>query len=114
MQSIAFAAPMLPGKTEVDRTAMRSCAEGERKVDHQASRARHGIEREAVWIQQTPGGDMAVVYLEADDLQAAFAGLASSQDPFDQWFRDIVREVHGIDLTQGFAPPEIMMDYRRG
>jgi hypothetical protein len=70
--------------------------------------------REAVWIQQTPGGDMAVVYLEADDLQAAFAGLGSSQDPFDSWFRGVVSDVHGIDLTQGFPPPEQVLDYRRG
>ena len=45
---------------------------------------------------------MAVVYLEADDLQAAFAGIGSSQEPFDNWFRDLIREVHGIDLAQGF------------
>jgi hypothetical protein len=28
------------------------------------------------------------------------------------WFRDVVRDVHGIDLAQGFAPPEQMLDYR--
>lgn len=49
---------------------------------------------------------MAVVYLEADDLQAAMAGLGSSQEPFDRWFREVISEVHGIDLTQGFPPPE--------
>jgi len=112
MQCVAFAAPMLPGKTETDRAAMESCSNGERKAEFESSRQRHGITREAVWIQQTPGGDLAVVYLEADDLQAAFAGLGSSQEPFDQWFRDVVREVHGIDLAQGFPPPEQLMDYR--
>lgn len=114
MQCIAFAAPILPGKTEDDRSAMRSVAQGERKAAHAASRERHGISREVVWIQQTPGGDVAVVYMEAEDLQAAFAGLGSSQDPFDSWFRDMVRDIHGIDLAQGFPPPEQMLDYRRG
>jgi hypothetical protein len=114
MQCIAFAAPILPGKTEADRSAMQSVIRGERKAAHASSRERHGITREAVWIQQTPGGDMAVVYLEADDLQAAFAGLGSSQDPFDSWFRGVVSDVHGIDLTQGFPPPEQVLDYRRG
>jgi hypothetical protein len=112
MQCIAFAAPILPGMTETDRAAMESVAHGERKAAHASSRQRHGITREAVWIQQTPGGDVAVVYLEADDLPAAFAGLGSSQDPFDSWFRGIVRDVHGIDLAQGFPPPEHMLDYR--
>jgi hypothetical protein len=114
MRCIAFAVPMLPGKTDADRIATRSCSEGERKAEHGSSRQRHGISREAVWIQSTPGGDMPVVYLDADDLQAAFAGIGSPQEPFDRWFRDMVREIHGIDLEQGFPPPEQLMDYRRG
>jgi hypothetical protein len=112
MQSIAFAVPIIPGQTETDRAAMRAVADGDRKAAHAASRQRHGITREAVWIQPTPGGDVAVVYLEAEDLQAAFAGLGSSPDPFDTWFREILRDVHGIDLAQGFPPPEQMLDYR--
>lgn len=60
------------------------------------------------------GGDVAVVYLEAEDLPAAFASLGSSQEPFDRWFRDVIREVHGIELAEGFQPPELMLDYRRG
>lgn len=112
MQCTAFAVPILPGKTEADRSAMRS-VQGERKHDYESSRERHGINREAVWIQQTPAGDMAVVYLEADDLQAALAGLGSSQEPFDRWFREIISEIHGIDLAQGFPPPEQIVDFRR-
>jgi hypothetical protein len=112
MQCIAFAAPVLPGKTDTDRAAMQSCSSGERKASFESSRQRHGITREAVWIQQSPGGDLAVVYLEADNLQTAFAGLGASEEPFDQWFRGIVREVHGIDLAQGFSPPEQLIDYR--
>ena len=64
MQSVAFAAPILPGKTDVD--------------------------------------------------PAAFAALATSDAPFDQWFRGILQEVHGIDLSAGMAPPEQMVDDRRG
>ena len=46
MQTIAFAAPMLPGKTEADREALASCAHGDRRAEHQASRKRAGIARE--------------------------------------------------------------------
>ena len=113
MQSIAFTAPLLPGKTATAREAMHSCMQGERKAAYDASRQRLGIARESVWIQQTPGGDFAIVYLEADDLQAAFVGLATSQVPFDHWFREHTREIHGIDLEQGFPPPEQTVDYRR-
>jgi len=113
MQSIAFTAPLLPGKTATAREAMHSCMQGERKAAYDASRQRLGIARESVWIQQTPGGDFAIVYLEADDLQAVFGGLATSQDTFDHWFREHAREIHGIDLEQGFPPLEQTVDYRR-
>ena len=112
MQSVAFAVPILPGRTDDDREAMRSCVEGERRAAYESSRARHGIRREAVWIQPTPAGDVAVVYLEADDLPTAFAGLGSSEDEFDRWFRDMTRAVHGINLQDGFPPPEQLVDYR--
>jgi len=85
---------------------------GERKVAYQASRQRLGITREGGWLQLTPG-DVAVFYLEADDLYAALNGLATSTDPFDTWFRELTREIHGIDLAGGLPPPEQAVDYRR-
>ena len=112
MQTIAFAAPMLPGKTDTDREAMASCASGARKAEHEASRVRAGIARESAWVQSTPNGDVAVVVLEAPDIQTAMSTLAASEDPFDRWFREIVREVHGIDLAAGFEPPEQVLDFR--
>jgi hypothetical protein len=38
--------------------------------------------------------------------------LATSQEPFDQWFREHIRNVHGMDLAAGFPPPEQVLDYR--
>ena len=82
-QTICFALPLLPGATDADRDEMMTCWRGERAAGHRASRARHGITREATWIQPTPGGDLAVVLLESDDLAASLFGLATSSDPFD-------------------------------
>ena len=112
MQTIGFIAPLLPGKTETDRAAMISCWRGERRQDYEASRRRLGITREAVFIQPTPNGDVAVVYWEADDIETALTGLATSDDPFDAWFRDHVRDVHGMNVEDGFPPPEQVMDFR--
>jgi hypothetical protein len=72
---------------------------------------RAGIIRETVWIQREPGGDIAVVYLEADDLAAAFMLLGTSAEPFDHWFRRHVRQVHGIALEEGFTAPELVLDF---
>ena len=112
MQSIGFIAPLKPGKTETDRSAMISCWRGERQADYERSRQRLGITREAVFYQSTPTGDVAVVYMEADDMDAALKAMATSDDPFDRWFRDHVREAHGINLEDGFPPPEQVMDFR--
>lgn len=112
MQTIGFIAPLLPGKTEADRAAMISCWRGERRAAYEASRQQLGITREAVYIQSTSTGDVAVVYWEAEDVEAALKGMATSGDPFDEWFRDHVRDVHGMNVEDGFPPPEQVMDYR--
>jgi hypothetical protein len=112
VQTIAFAAPILPGKTQTDREAIASCAGGDRQAEYQASRRRAGIERESVWIQTTLDGDVAVVLIEAPDIQAAMGSLATSEDPFDRWFRENVKDVHGMDLAAGFPPPEQVLDFR--
>jgi hypothetical protein len=93
------------------RAALASCQSGARTEAYQDGRRRAGIIRETVWIQRGPGGDVAVVYLEADDLAAAFTLLGSSAEPFDRWFRGHVRQVHGIALEEGFTAPELMLDF---
>ncbi len=111
MPAIGFVLPLLPGKTDVDRAAMVSCWHGERRVYEDAPAACWAT-REAVWNQPGPTGDVVVVYMEADDLEAAFKMVASSEEPFDRWFRDHVRQVHGVALEEGFAPPEQILDFR--
>jgi hypothetical protein len=112
MPALGFVLPIQPGKTDDDREAMTSCWNGHRKGAFEASRGRHGITREAVWIQATPDGDVAVIHVEADDLEAMLTGLASSEEPFDRWFREYVRDVHGVALEDGFPPPEQVLDFR--
>jgi hypothetical protein len=51
---------------------------------------------------------VAVVYLEADDIAAAMQMMATSDDPFDRRFRELLKEVHGIDLTEGGPAPELL------
>ncbi len=111
MQSVAFTCLLLAGQTDANRIALASCWVGARKEAHQDARRRAGIVREAVWIQPAPGGDLAVVYLEADDLATALRILATSPEPFDRWFRDHVRQVHGVALEEGITTPELVLDF---
>ena len=111
MPTIAFALPLVAGGADAERAAMASCRSGARREAHRDARRRAGITREAVWVQESPGGDLAVVYLEADDLGAAFTVLGTSPDPFDRWFRDHVRQAHGIALEEGLPAPELVLDF---
>lgn len=111
MPALGFVLPILPGKTDDDREAMASCWRGHRQDAFEASRQRLGVSREAVWIQPTPAGDVAVVYVEAEDLPGVFEGLATSQEPFDRWFRAYVREVHGVAFEDEMPPPEQVLDF---
>ena len=111
MQSVAYATTLPPGQTAASWIALASCQSGAHKEGYQDSRRRAGIIREAVWLQATPGGDLAVVYLEADDLGTAFRMLGTSPEPFDRWFRDHLRPVHGIALERGFSAPELVLDF---
>jgi hypothetical protein len=102
---------LLAGQTDANRIGLASCWVGARKEAYQDARRRVGIVREAVWIQPAPDGDLAVVYLEADDLTTAFRILATSPEPFDCWFRDHVLLVHGVAVDEGITTPEMVLDF---
>lgn len=111
MPHVGFALPVLPGRTGLDREALASCWRGDRRAAYEDARRRAGITKEAVWLQTLHTGDLAVVHLEADDLDAAFGVLGASLAPFDQWFRDHVQRVHGVSLADEALVSELLLDY---
>ncbi len=115
MASLAMTLPLLPGKTEDWKRWVQDMA-GAHLREFQASRKRLGIIREASFLQQTPQGNMAILYIEAEDIARALQGLAISQDLFDVLFRQQTQEFFGFDLAQPPAgpPPETILDWRAG
>jgi hypothetical protein len=113
MPSIAFVLPVLPGKEQLDRETMQRFASGDESDSFAASQRSHGITRHAVWHQETPNGTVAIVLLEADNIERALTGSAVSQEPFDQRFREFVHEVHGVDFAND-PPPQVrpVIDWR--
>jgi hypothetical protein len=113
MATFAFVAPVLPGKAETDRDGMQRFSTGEEKDAYEASRRALGFQREAIWHQETPDGTIAIVVWEADDIEAAFGGIATSDEPFDRQFREFLRDVHGLDVAND-PPPEVrpVIDHR--
>ena len=110
VQSVAFAVPVLPGQAEAAGWR-RPRARPLRKEAYQDARHRAGIVSAAVWSQSAPGGDVAVVSLAADGLATAFTIWGTWAEPFDRWFRGHAHQVHGTAWDDGFAAPELVLDY---
>ncbi|HSM55608.1 MAG TPA: hypothetical protein VK879_05570 [Candidatus Sulfomarinibacteraceae bacterium] len=112
MAELTVIAPLLPGKVE---TCRRFCQamNGRRRSEYEASRAALRILHESAWLLCTSGGNLAVVTIEAANLSMALQELASSDRPFDRWFRRHVLEICGLDLTclQAMQKRELIFDW---
>lgn len=111
MDQTLFALPILPGKTEAARAFLQEMG-GPRKHELAACGESAGIARELWAIQQTPRGDLVVVYIAGEDLAHAFKEFAASQSEFDRWCKQRVQETTGADLNTPPAGPisEILAD----
>lgn len=113
MALLAFAVPILPGKT----TQWKHFAEelnGPRFREWEESRRRLGV-HERVFLQTTPQGDMALVTVEGDNPEAALQSFGKGNDEFTRWFVQQVKECHGFDLSQGIPGqmPEFCCDSQK-
>ena len=109
MPGFAFVAPILPGKEQLDAETFEQFAVGDEHDAYVAARRAAGVTREAVWHQTTPDRTtVAIVLLEADDVEAAFGHIVTSETPFDRRFRAMVQEVHGFDLASA-PPPDVRL-----
>lgn len=99
MASVAFVAPLLPGKLE-EWKEFHGQLDGLRRWDFEDQQRRLGLVRHRVWLQDTSAGPVALVVQEGEDPDRARAILASSTHPFDVWFKERVLELHGLDLSE--------------
>ena len=99
MPGFAFSIPIVPGKEELDRRTFDEML-GARREEYEAALENAGLTRQTVWHQETPDGTVAVVYVEGDDPVAGVAQFGSSGEPLNAWFREKMKEVHGVDISQ--------------
>ncbi len=108
--SMIVVAPVLPGKMDAWKTFIAQM-NGPRKEEYAASRKAAGMTQESVFVQKTPHGDFAVVYIEAADPKAAFESFQKGATPADKDFIALLKDVHGIDLTQPMPPVVLGASY---
>lgn len=73
-----------------------------------------GVTREVASLMQVPQGDFVCLFHEAEDLAKAFGLLATSDGPYDQWFRASLIDLHGLTpkMLQGPPPATLCIDYQ--
>ena len=111
MPSTTFAAPLLPGKTDAWKVAQAEII-GARKEAYLQGRRSLGITKEVVCLQQTPGGDFVVVYIEANEVSTILQDMLDATDPFHTWFNEaVLKECPGIDSSSSVPPiNEVVID----
>jgi len=113
-RGLAFAAPLQPGKTDAGRAWAKEAFEN-RKGELTESRLALGNTREEVFVNQTPQGDVAVVYIEGEDPVRANGEFAASNAPYDRWFKDGLKEIFPpfIDFDQPVPTNQTLWDWSR-
>ena len=102
MEYALFALPIHDGQSATARGFLQEL-EDTRKPEYASSEQRLGITKEVWAIQQTPTGQLFVVFFQAPDISEAVAQFVRSRDSFDLWFKEQVKETTGVDLN---VPPQ--------
>jgi hypothetical protein len=107
MPSIAFS---LPIKSAEKGQEFMAALTGERAGEHHATSGQHGFSRIKVFRQHTPD-ERVVVYLEADDLEAAIKSRMSSDHGHDKFWADMVEQVtgHAPGSTHAKGLPSVLL-----
>jgi len=95
-------APILEGQVDNWKQWTAEIA-GARKDDFTDLNRRHGLTRHAAWLTETPDGQAVIAYHEGPGSDDFLQKIAASDHPVDLWFRDKIKAIHGLDLTQ--PPP---------
>ncbi len=112
MAVVAMALPILPDKLEAWRQ-YNSQVNGPRRSEFEDMLKRHGFTKWLVWRQQIPQGNLLITYQETTSEEGGMMNIATSNHPFDVWFKEQVKEFTGIDLSQPLPgpPPELVLQY---
>lgn len=102
-----FALSIVEGKSAAAHAFLQEL-ESARKSDYADSEQRLGITKEVWAIQQTPMGELFVIFFQAPDIAGAVGTFVGSRDAFDLWFKDQVKDTTGVDLN--VPPPGALSD----
>jgi hypothetical protein len=89
---LILVSPILSGRTEACRRFVQEMCDG-RGDAYAASRTALGIDEERIWIHETATAATVIILLETASPDDVLQALATSQRPFDCWFRQELRNL---------------------
>jgi hypothetical protein len=106
--------PVLADKSDDDAKAISTYFYAHPE-EYLESREKAGNWLERAYLQTTPMGSFVVAYYEGDlDMLASFARFQDMSKPLNRRFAELVKEVHGMDITEPMPGdlPETVIDWR--
>jgi hypothetical protein len=102
MGTIAFAAPIVPGKEDA-WAEFAAQLSGPRKAAFDDFNARHQITEHRAWLQKNPDGSSVVIIVaDGPGAETLMGEFTTSDNEFDKWFTEQAAQAHGFDFS---APP---------
>jgi hypothetical protein len=106
-----YSAPVPAGNTEALKAAFAEMS-GSRESQCLANRGVMGVTREYVCLQQTPEGDVLMVYLEGDYLDNARDRMMGSDSEYARWTAATVNPLLARVTGQKVPTAEALADWR--
>ncbi len=107
----AIAVPIVPGQEEAWKAFANDLLNG-RAEEFNNFNERFELTSHKSWYQETPDGAMVIAYHDGPGAGSFMEKLATSDHPFDSWFRERISTIHGMDATQPMpgGPPQLIVD----
>lgn len=108
----AIAVPVLESKVDAWKAWVLECM-GPRREEFDRFNERMGLTLHRAWLMQSLQGPLTVVVFDGPGAENFLQKMATSQEPFDRWFRERVSEFHAIDFTRPniLTPAELFLDW---
>jgi hypothetical protein len=99
-----MAIPLPSENVEAWKAWTREC-QGPRREEFDDFNERMGLTRHRVWLTQGPQGNLIIVALDGPGAEDYLQRVASSQEPFDRWFREKASDLSEVDLSRARTVP---------
>src|SRR5919107_3851565 len=105
--------PILPDREEEWRRFAQDLLE-DRLSEYEGLGRRLGVRGVRAYLARTSRREVIVAYVESEDPEEAFQRLvASEEEPFVEWFKEKLAELHGYDLGRSDrgSSPELIFEH---